>query len=83
MLDIPTGLAYGGLINRTKEHSTMRVSREFATTLATLAAMARDFRNISPEQAVDFAWFSVNSVGDAVEVPEDFTRHWDEWVQTW
>ena len=58
------------------------VSREFATTLATLAAMARDFRNISPEDAVSFAWFSVDQVGDATCDAGDFGRHWDAWIKT-
>lgn len=54
-------------------------SSEFANTLATIAAKAMTDRRMSPEQAVDFAWFSVNSVGDASIDDDDLTRHLAEW----
>ncbi len=57
----------------------MTYSPDFATTLATIAAKAMGFKDITPEAAVDFAWFSVNTPGDAAEDDDDFTRHLAEW----
>jgi len=57
----------------------MTFSHDFATTLATISAKAMQHRGITAEQAVDFAWFSVNSVGDAAIDDDDFAAHWTEW----
>lgn len=57
----------------------MNYSSDFATTLATIAAKAMSFRGVTPEAAVDFAWFSVNSVGDASIDDHDLARHLAEW----
>lgn len=54
-------------------------SSQFSNVLATIAAKAMTFKDITPEQAVDFAWFSVNSVGDAAEDDDDLVRHLAEW----
>lgn len=58
----------------------MAHSREFATALATIAAKARDY-GYGPDQAVEFAWFSVGQVGDASIDQEDFMRHLGAWVR--
>lgn len=60
----------------------MTTDYDFANVLATIAAKAMTFRNITPEQAVNFAWFSVNSVGDASIDDDDFVRHMAEWKES-
>jgi hypothetical protein len=34
---------------------------------------------MDPEEAVEFAWFSVSQTGDAAEVHQDFVRHYEAW----
>lgn len=60
----------------------MTYSTEFANTLATIAAKAarKQGKQWTAEQCVDFAWFSVNSVGDASIDDEDFNRHVAEYA---
>lgn len=51
-------------------------SIRFATTLATIAAKAaKSQRAWTPEECVEFAWYSVNETGDAAEDNVDFARH--------
>lgn len=57
----------------------MTYSNDFSNTLATIAAKAMAFKDMTPETAVDFAWFSVNTPGDAAEDEDDFVRHLAEW----
>lgn len=57
----------------------MTTDYDFATTLATIAAKAMAHKDITPEKAVEFAWFSVNSVGDASIDDDDLARHLAEW----
>ncbi len=57
----------------------MTYSADFAHTLALIAAKAMAHRDISPDAAVSFAWFSVNSTGDASIDDDDFSRHLAEW----
>lgn len=57
----------------------MTYSNDFVTTHATIAAKGAHVYGLNPEQAVDFAWFSVNSVGDASIDDNDLDRHFDEW----
>lgn len=59
----------------------MTFSHEFATTLATIAAKAQSrWAFLTPENAVDFAWYSVNSVGDASIDTDDLKRHFEMWL---
>jgi len=48
---------------------------DFSNTLATIAAKAMTRRDMTPERAVEFAWFSVATPGDASIDDEDFVRH--------
>lgn len=58
----------------------MTFSHDFTTTLATIAAKAQNrWAFLSPELAVDFAWYSVNSVGDAAIDDADLRRHFENW----
>lgn len=58
----------------------MTYSPDFATTLAIVAAKAAKKRNVTtPEEAAEFAWFSVNQVGDASIDDADFDRHYKMW----
>jgi hypothetical protein len=62
--------------------SRMAFSHDFTTTLATIAAKAvHTADDLSPEDAVEFAWFSVDSVGDASIDDADFIRHYVEWAR--
>jgi hypothetical protein len=66
--------------SETRAHTEdMNFSHDFATTLATIAAKAAASWPITAEQAVDLAWFSVNSVGDASIDDADLARHFDAW----
>lgn len=58
----------------------MTTDYDFATTLATIAAKGAHVYGLNPAQSVDFAWFSVNSVGDASIDDDDLDRHFDLWV---
>jgi len=54
---------------------------QFATTLATIAAKAKDrWQFLSPDACVEFAWFSVNETGDAEEDDSDLQRHFETWL---
>jgi hypothetical protein len=56
-------------------------SYEFATTLATITARAAvRWRFLDADDAVSFAWYSVNAVGDAEEVDDDLQRHFEMWL---
>ena len=59
----------------------MTYSSDFVKTVAIIAAKAQDRwrTHITPEQAVDFAWFSVNEVGDAAEDDNDLVEHFHAW----
>lgn len=60
----------------------MAFSHDFATTLATIAAKAQiRWQFLSPERSVEFAWFSVDSVGDASIDDSDLVRHFEEWLE--
>lgn len=55
-------------------------SRDFVTTFGTIVAKACAL-GYGPDQAVEFAWFSVGQVGDASIDQEDFMRHLGAWVR--
>lgn len=57
----------------------MSTNYDFATTLATIAAQAASRYNLTADEAVEFAWFSVNSVGDASIDKADLRRHFLVW----
>lgn len=59
----------------------MTYSTEFATTLATIAAKAQSrWAFLTVEIVVDFAWFSVNTPGDASIDDDDLQRHFEEYL---
>lgn len=59
----------------------MNYSSDFVTTIATITAKAQiRWQFLTPERAVDFAWFSVNSVGDASIDDADLVRHFEAWL---
>lgn len=54
----------------------MTYSSDFVKTVALIAAKAQSrWKFLTPERSVEFAWFSVNEVGDASEVDADLVRH--------
>jgi hypothetical protein len=57
----------------------MMPSVTFTSTLAKIAAKAAKWYHMDPEEAVEFAWFSVSQTGDAAEVHQDFVRHYEAW----
>jgi hypothetical protein len=62
----------------------MTYSTDFATTLATIAVKAAKYLGgaYNDQAAVDFAWWSVNTVGDASEDETgDFGRHIRAWIE--
>ena len=61
--------------------SCMNYSSDFATTLATIAAKASlRWQYLGPERSVEFAWFSVNTAGDASIDDADLVRHFEAWL---
>jgi hypothetical protein len=56
----------------------MTYSHDFTNTVATIAtkAMAR-WRFLTSFEAVNFAWYSVNEVGDASIDDDDLQRHFE------
>lgn len=59
----------------------MTYSNNFATTLATITAraMAR-WHFLTPDEAVSFAWYSANEVGDASIDDSDLRRHFERYL---
>ena len=57
-------------------------SPDFVNTVATIAVKASRYlgADYTVEDCLAFAWFSVNSVGDADEVDHDFGLHIREWM---
>lgn len=59
----------------------MTYSSDFVKTVATIAAKAQArWQFLDPEQAVDFAWYSVNEPGDAAADDNDLPRHFEGWL---
>lgn len=59
----------------------MTTDYDFATTLATIAAKAQArWAFLGAESAVAFAWYSVNSNGDASIDDDDLQRHFEMWL---
>ena len=59
----------------------MTTDYDFATTLATIAVKAQArWRFLDPDNAVAFAWYSVNSVGDASIDDDDLHNHFVLWL---
>lgn len=55
-------------------------SIHLTTTVATIAAKAQSrWQFLSPEQSVEFAWFSVGEAGDASEDDDDLVYHFEVW----
>lgn len=51
-------------------------SSDFVLTVATIAAKAQArWQWLKPDMAAEFAWFSVNEVGDAAIDDDDLVRH--------
>lgn len=61
----------------------MQHSTDFVSTVATIAVKAARYLggSFTEQAAVDFAWWSVNEVGDAAEDDRDFGRHIRTWLQ--
>lgn len=60
----------------------MTYSSDFAQTLALIAAKAQSrWPFLHPEQSGEFAWFSVNEVGDASIDDADLVRHFEFWCE--
>lgn len=59
----------------------MTYSNDFVTTVATIATSARNrWEFLTVEHAVEFAWFSVNSTGDASIDAADLQRHFESYL---
>lgn len=55
-----------------------RYSSDFVQTVALIAAKAQArWQFLSPEQSAEFAWYSVNEVGDASIDNDDLQRHFE------
>lgn len=60
----------------------MTYSSDFVKTVALIAAKAvHTADDLTPEEGVEFAWFSVNQDGDASIDDADFVRHYVEWAK--
>lgn len=75
------GIAWLDSAERVLYDVRMHTDYDLATTLATIAAkaMAR-WRFLTPEEAVNFAWYSVNEVGDASIDNADLLRHFQTFL---
>lgn len=59
----------------------MTTDYDFATTLATIAAKAMErWRFLTADNAVAFAWYSVNTDGVASIDDVDLQRHFEFWL---
>jgi hypothetical protein len=59
----------------------MTYSNEFPTTLATIAAKAQSrWAFLTVENTVEFAWFSVNTPGDASIDDDDLLDHFEQYL---
>ncbi len=59
----------------------MTTDYDFATTLATITARALvRWRFLDADDALSFAWYSVNTDGDASIDDDDLQRHFEMWL---
>lgn len=59
----------------------MTYSHDFVDTIALIATRAKsEYPNLTPDVAVQFAWFSASQVGDASIDDADLTRHYETWL---
>jgi hypothetical protein len=59
----------------------MTTDYDFASTLAKITARALvRWRFLDADDAVAFAWYSVNTPGDASIDDVDLQRHFEEWL---